>query len=34
MLPRPRYFEQRPASPYLAHRAAVIAARMRSAELP
>jgi monofunctional biosynthetic peptidoglycan transglycosylase len=34
MLPRPRYFERRPASPYLAHRAAVIMARMRSAELP
>jgi monofunctional biosynthetic peptidoglycan transglycosylase len=34
MLPRPRYFERRPASPYLAHRAAVITARMRSAELP
>jgi len=34
MLPRPRYFEQLPASPYLAHRATVIAARMRGAELP
>jgi monofunctional biosynthetic peptidoglycan transglycosylase len=34
MLPRPRYFEQRPASPYLAQRAAAIAARMRSAQLP
>ena len=34
MLPRPRYFERRPASPYLAHRTAVITARMRSAELP
>jgi len=34
MLPRPRYFEERPASPYLAQRAAVIAARMRAAELP
>jgi len=34
MLPRPRYFERRPASPYLAHRAAVIVARMHSAELP
>ncbi|MDR0480022.1 MAG: transglycosylase domain-containing protein [Burkholderiaceae bacterium] len=34
MLPRPRYFEQRPGSPYLAHRAAVIEERMRSAELP
>ncbi|MDR2991518.1 MAG: transglycosylase domain-containing protein [Burkholderiaceae bacterium] len=33
-LPRPRYFERRPASPYLAHRAAIITARMRSAELP
>ena len=34
MLPRPRYFEERPASPYLAQRAAVIAVRMRAAELP
>jgi monofunctional biosynthetic peptidoglycan transglycosylase len=34
MLPRPRYFELRPASPYLAHRAALIEGRMRSAELP
>jgi monofunctional biosynthetic peptidoglycan transglycosylase len=34
MLPRPRYFERRPASPYLAHRAAIITGRMRSAELP
>jgi len=34
MLPRPRYFELRPASPYLVHRAAVIQGRMRSAELP
>ena len=34
MLPRPRYFEQRPRSAYLNHRTATIVARMRRAELP
>jgi monofunctional glycosyltransferase len=34
MLPRPRYFEQRLSSPYLASRAATIAARMGDAQLP
>ena len=34
MLPRPRYFEKRPHSGYLASRAATIVARMRAAELP
>jgi monofunctional glycosyltransferase len=34
MLPRPRYFEQRLNSPYLASRAATIAARMGDAQLP
>jgi len=34
MLPRPRYFEKLPRSAYLAHRAGVIAQRMRGAELP
>ncbi len=34
MLPRPKYFEKLPNSDYLASRAAVIAARMGSAELP
>ena len=34
MLPRPRYFERLQSSPYLAERAAVIAARMGGAELP
>lgn len=34
MLPRPRYFEKLPNSAYLAERAAVIAARLRAAELP
>ena len=34
MLPRPKYFEQRPNSGYLAERAAVIANRLSSAELP
>lgn len=34
MLPRPRYFEKRPRSAYLNHRAGVIAQRMRNAELP
>ncbi|MCL1960768.1 MAG: monofunctional biosynthetic peptidoglycan transglycosylase [Desulfovibrionaceae bacterium] len=34
MLPRPRYFEKLPRSPYLDHRAGVIVQRMRSAELP
>jgi monofunctional glycosyltransferase len=34
MLPRPKYFEQRPNSAYLAGRASTIMARMRSAELP
>ena len=34
MLPRPRYFEKLPGSPYLSHRAGVILARMGDAELP
>ena len=34
MLPRPRYFEQRPNSSYLAERASVIRARLGRAELP
>ncbi|MFV0679307.1 monofunctional biosynthetic peptidoglycan transglycosylase [Ottowia sp.] len=34
MLPRPRYFEKKPQSGYLKHRANVIVSRMRSAELP
>ncbi|CAM5793928.1 monofunctional biosynthetic peptidoglycan transglycosylase [Ottowia pentelensis] len=34
MLPRPRYFEQRPRSGYLSQRARVIVGRMRAAELP
>jgi monofunctional biosynthetic peptidoglycan transglycosylase len=34
MLPRPRYFEKKPQSAYLSHRANVIVGRMRSAELP
>ena len=34
MLPRPRYFEQRPRSAYLSQRARVIVGRMRAAELP
>ena len=34
MLPRPRYFEKLPRSPYLASRTRTIVARMRSAELP
>ena len=34
MLPRPKYFEKLPNSPYLASRAASIAARMSGAELP
>ena len=34
MLPRPRYFETRPASGYLAARASTIAARMGGVELP
>ena len=34
MLPRPKYFEKRPNSAYLASRAATIAARMGGAELP
>ncbi len=34
MLPRPKYFEKRPHSGYLASRASTITARMRSAELP
>lgn len=34
MLPRPKYFEHRPNSGYLAARASTIVARMRSAELP
>lgn len=34
MLPRPRYFEKLPNSPYLAERAEVIVGRMNSAVLP
>jgi monofunctional biosynthetic peptidoglycan transglycosylase len=34
MLPRPKYFETRPGSGYLASRAATIAARMGGVELP
>ncbi len=34
MLPRPKYFETRPSSGYLASRAATIQARMSDAELP
>ena len=34
MLPRPKYFEKLPNSPYLQSRAAAIAARMASVELP
>lgn len=34
MLPRPRYYEKLPGSPYLAERANVIAARLWRAELP
>jgi monofunctional biosynthetic peptidoglycan transglycosylase len=34
MLPRPRYFEKLPNSPYLASRAQTILARMRDAALP
>lgn len=34
MLPRPRWFEQRQKSPYLASRSATIVGRMGSAELP
>lgn len=34
MLPRPRYYEKLPSSPYLAERAAVIAGRLWRAELP
>ena len=34
MLPRPKYFETRPGSGYLASRAATIAARMAGVEVP
>ena len=34
MLPRPKYFEKLPNSPYLASRSSAIAARMSGAELP
>jgi monofunctional glycosyltransferase len=34
MLPRPRYFEKRPDSPYLASRAEVIVNRMNDVALP
>jgi monofunctional biosynthetic peptidoglycan transglycosylase len=34
MLPRPRYFEQRPQSAYLASRAETIMARMGDVVLP
>jgi monofunctional biosynthetic peptidoglycan transglycosylase len=34
MLPRPKYFERLPDSPWLAHRAAIIERRMGAVELP
>ena len=34
MLPRPKYFETRPGSGYLASRASTIVARMGGVELP
>ncbi len=34
MLPSPKFFERKPGSPYIAGRAAIIVARMPSAELP
>ena len=34
MLPAPKRFEKRPASPYLMARAATVAARMGAVELP
>ena len=34
MLPRPRYFEKRPNSAYLSHRAGVIMQRMAAAQVP
>jgi monofunctional biosynthetic peptidoglycan transglycosylase len=34
MLPRPKYFERLPRSPWLASRGATIASRMRAVELP
>ena len=34
MLPRPKYFETRPSSPYLASRARTIVARMGAVDLP
>jgi monofunctional biosynthetic peptidoglycan transglycosylase len=34
MLPRPRYFEKLPQSPYLAQRAETIMARMNNVVLP
>ncbi len=34
MLPRPKYFEKLPQSPYLAERAQIIQTRMGAAELP
>jgi monofunctional biosynthetic peptidoglycan transglycosylase len=34
MLPRPKYFEKVPNSPYLSQRASIIVARMGDAELP
>jgi len=34
MLPRPKYFEKTPASPYLGSRASVITGRMTEARLP
>lgn len=34
MLPRPKYFEKLPSSPYLTSRATTITARMADAELP
>jgi monofunctional biosynthetic peptidoglycan transglycosylase len=34
MLPAPKRFERRPASPYVTGRAAVVVARMSAVELP
>jgi monofunctional biosynthetic peptidoglycan transglycosylase len=34
MLPRPKYFEKLPNSPYLTQRAQVIAGRLGRAKLP
>lgn len=34
MLPRPKHYQQRPGSPYLASRSGTIAARMRGVDIP